>query len=207
MQTSISMYMLISSQHFNELFLYTIYQIAMTEEVVILINDCLGTKLPGKLGRLIPRLSNPRPHNVLRGELLVPLKNKHSSQNDGPPQPNYFVKMDPNIILYCKAEEVSPLDRRESRFLEGIESTYQRHALFIEGTKTEWGLTLVVSDTVYASIPGPNPVVRKCATANIRYIGEVKGLSGYQFGIEILVRLYVHKCTFIVISLFKITSY
>ena len=183
----------------------------MTEEVVILMNDCPGTKLPGKLsstvGKFIAPFSNPSPHNVLRGELLVPLKNKHSSQNDGPPQPNYFVKKDPSIILYCTADDISPLDRRESWFLEGIESTYERHALFIEGTKTEWGPTLVVSDTVYASIPGPNPVVRKCATANIRYIGEVKGLSGYQFGIEILVRLYVHKFTCIVISLFKTTSY
>ena len=164
----------------------------MTEEVVILMKDCSVTKLPGRLsstvGKLIPPFSKPSPHNVLRGELLVPLKNKHLSQNDGPLQPNFFVKKDPYIILYCKNEDVCPLDRRDSCLLEGIESTSVRYTLFIGGTKLEWGAHLVVNDTVYTFIPGPNPVVLQCSTAIIRYIGQVRGLPGRQFGIEIMVR-------------------
>ena len=175
----------------------------MAEEVVILMNDCPGIKLPGKIsstvGKYIPGLSSPSPHNVLRGELLVPIKSKHASQDNGRPHVNYIVKKDPNIILYCKAEDVSPLveNLKDSWLLEGIESLSVRHALFIGGKKLEWGSHLVINDTVYSSIPGPNPLVRQCVTAIIRYIGQVKGLPGCQFGIEIMVRFeYVQKYTF-----------
>ena len=147
--------------------------------------------------RLAPIIGRPGGnlalHLLHRGELLSPLESKQTLLNDSA---KYFVKNDPSTNLFCMPDDVAPLDHHESWLLEGIESASERFEWFSEGKKLEWGPTLAVNDTVYASIPGLKPVVRRCSTAIIRYIGQVKGFSGCQFGIEIMVRFSISRNLF-----------
>lgn len=162
----------------------------MAEKVAILKLDLQGEKLPGKitsaLGRVINIGGNVTTHRVNRGELLVSLR----SIKEG--HPNYRVKRDPSIVLYCAPSDVASLvDPREVNFLEGIQSCSARYVLFSEGEsghgRLQWALGLALEKEVYLKIPAqPTPI---CTVATIRYIGEITGLPGWQFGVEIMVRI------------------
>ncbi len=168
----------------------------MAEEVVILMKDCEGWKPHGKF--LSYLYNSVTAHKVLRGELLVTFKNS-STQKEGPkegrPLANYRLKRDPNVVLYCSPEEVTPLvDHREVQLLEGVRSSESRHALFVDGSRLEWAVGLNVDTEVYVNIPGPNLSVPLCVLGVIRYIGPVTRLPGCQFGVEIKVRLLSSIC-------------
>ncbi len=163
----------------------------MAEEVVILMKDVEGWKIPGKLSTVVGKVfgSNIPAHTVLRGELLVALKS-NLSHKEGRPFSNYCLKKDHNVVLYCSAEDVTPLvDRHDVDLLEGVRSLTSRHALIVQGSRLEWAQGLKVDTEVYLQIPSPNMSVPSCGIGAIRYIGEVRGLPGWQFGVEITVCL------------------
>ena len=167
----------------------------MAGEVVILMNDVEGWKIPGRISSVVGKVlgTNSTVQKVLRGELLIALKSSSyhkDGQKEGRPPPNYRLKKDHNVVLYCKAEDVTPLvDRRDVKFLEGVQSLESRHAMFVRGTKLEWAYCLNMDTKVHLQIPGLNVSVPSCGIGGIRYIGEVTGLSGWQFGVEIIVCL------------------
>lgn len=164
----------------------------MAEEVVILMKDVQGWKIPGKLSSVVGKVfgTSSVTHTVLRGELLVALKSRSSShihQKEGRPPPNYHLKKDHNVVLHCTEEDVTPLvDHRDVKFIEGVWSLTSRHALFVGGTKLKWAQGLKMNTEVYLQIPTSIP---SYGTGAIRYIGEVRGLPGWQFGVEITVCL------------------
>ncbi len=166
----------------------------MAEEVVILMNDVEGWKIPGRISSVVGKVlgTSSVTQKVLRGELLVALKSRSSShQKEGHPPPNYHLKKDHIVVLCCKAEDVTPLvDHRDVKFLEGVQSLESRHALFVRGTKLEWAYCLNMDTKVHLQIPGPHISVPSCGIGAIRYIGEVRGLPGWQFGVEITVSLF-----------------
>ncbi len=167
----------------------------MAEEVFILMKDCEGWKANRKISFLYrSNRSGVNTQKVLRGELLVSIKNS-STQKEGPkegrPLANYRLKRDPNVVLYCSPDELTPLvDHREVQLLEGVHSSKSRLALFVNGSRLEWALGLNVGNEVYVNIPGPILSVTLINVLGvIRYIGPVNGLLGCQFGVEIMVRL------------------
>ncbi len=119
------------------------------------MNDVEGWKIPGRISSVVGKVlgTNSTVQKVLRGELLIALKSSsyHKDGQKGHPPPNYRLKKDHNVVLYCKAEDVTPLvDRRDVKFLEGVQSLESRHAMFVRGTKLEWAYCLNM-DTKVAS--------------------------------------------------------
>ncbi len=164
-------------------------------EVAVILRDGEGWKVPGRFSSAVGkvfRTSSVTVKKVLRGELLVALKSVNSShQREGHPPPNYHLKKDHNVVLYCKADDVAPLiDHREVALLEGIGSSTSRHALFVEGDRLEWAHSLKHGTDVHLNI-SPNPSAPLFGVGAIRYIGEVIGQPGWLFGVEIMVSISI----------------
>lgn len=154
-------------------------------ETVILLNDLQGTKFDGIAKSAVKRLltgSTPHsPVNVLRGELLLGMKQES-------PHFNYMLKRDSSICLYCDGIDVAPLSGEEFSLLEAIEQPCDRLDAF--KSKLEWGVELKEGGAVCLTIPGANLSVGGIhARAVIHYKGVVGKLPGINFGVEILVSL------------------
>ena len=90
--------------------------------------------------------------------------------------------------------DLAPLSEEECCLLYGISSDADRYDVYSTPGKLEWGRSLKVGDTVLARLPG---VRRRSSfdgeqkyqytTAIIRWCGRIKYLTGYMFGVEIVV--------------------
>lgn len=164
------------------------------------MKDVTGWKAPGRLSSAIPEkfstalgIGGGTVQRVFRGQLVVAIKGQKGSQREsaqeGRPPSNYQLKKDPNIVLYCNAEDVTPLvGPREVDLLEGVHSISSRHTLFVNGSRLEWALHLTKDTQVYINIPSPNlSIGPSCGIGVIRYIGQVGNQPGWLFGVEITV--------------------
>lgn len=162
---------------------------------VILMNDVQGEKnenvVFSTVRKILSGTEKRSPVNILRGELLLPIREEIPQRKDGQVPHNYFVKRDPKVSLYCNEFAVTPLNGDEFRLLEGIRSRSIRYDVFKEGKKLEWALTLQTDIEVYAIIPGKNPAKSECTAAIIRYVGPLEDQLGTVFGIEILVSSFI----------------
>ena len=138
----------------------------------ILLSDSEGgrRKHGGSIKRLI---SSTRKHtNVLRGELLAM---KQDSQY------NFSLIRDAKICLNCSDEDVAYLSEYEFHLLEAVNLPIERLDAF--SNKLEWGIQLQQEEIVYVTIAEGERV-----KAMVKYKGEIQGLRGIHFGVEILVR-------------------
>ncbi len=145
----------------------------------ILLEDSIGYEYENPLKQTFKKLmgSPVTTTRVLRGELVK------ECQSD--PKYNYVLHRNSSIFLTCKDENVAPLiKRKEFLMMEGIEKRHDRFTAFNKG-KLELGLTLRLGSRVYvaAFTSGYSRDLR----ATLHFIGEVKGLQGLQFGVEIRV--------------------
>ncbi len=175
----------------------------MAEEVAILMRDTEGWRVPGKFLSALGKVtgsSSVTVQKVLRGELLVAIKGTSTQKGkegskEGRPPPNFHLKKDPNVVLYCNAQVVTPLVSHDDvQLLEGVTSSASRHVLFVNASRLEWAVTLTEEKEVFIHIPGPNLSVPSSGVGVIRYIGPVTGLPGRQFGVEIVVSLQSTVC-------------
>ncbi len=149
----------------------------------ILMKDVQGEKAPGK----IILIEDPKPVQVLRGELLAQIPPREwSVHNDGRPPHNFRSTKDPSVTLYGGEDDeyVSPLNGRDLQLLGAIEKLCDRYAVFSEDSKLEWGGRLKKGDQVYVRLPTPAPT---WSAGAVRYVGPVASLPGRNFGVEISV--------------------
>ena len=145
------------------------------------------------------------PCNVLRGELAIkipdkPCKDGHNYQT---------VYTDQSATFYDEDEhsEVAPLLGNQALLAAGVKSNEEWYHLFVTD-KLHWGSTLRVNDAVQVSLKHVQPTDTEAtlkATAEIQYIGPVKGDPGVTFGIEIVVNMlcyYSCSCCVFMIKLF-----
>ncbi len=170
----------------------------MAEEVAILMGDTEGWRVPGRFSTALGKVTGSTSvtvQKVLRGELLVAIKSSSSQKGkegskEGRPPPNFHLKKDPNVVLHCNAQNITPLvSRDEVQLLEGVTSSASRHVLFVHASRLEWAVSLTVDKEVFIHIPGPNLSIPSSGVGVIRYIGPVTGLPGRHFGVEIIVSL------------------
>lgn len=124
---------------------------------------------------------------VVRGELLVPIPENEITPRSDRQTPNYRLKRDPTVTLFCKEDDIAPLGKRDFLLLEGIKSHMARFDVF--SNQLDWGLKLKPGDAVYVSLPSQHAIPVQYAAAVIRFVGHLKTEPGIQFGVEITVRL------------------
>ena len=167
--------------------LYLINAGNMEDVGFILLNDLKGIKFDGIARSALKKLFlGTAPHsytNVLRGELLLGLNQENY------PHFNYVLFNDRNICLFCDEYDVAPLNREEFLLLEATKKPSDRLDTF--NKKLEWGVKLKPGADVYISIPGANISSAEQARATVHYKGVVGKLPGINFGVEILVSLFV----------------
>ena len=160
----------------------SILDMASSTYGVIVIQDVQGFKVKSALKKFI---SGGPPHstvNVLRGELLTELKEKNDHFN-------YQLHRDPNILLFCTADDVAPLNYEEFLLLESIKKPVDRANTFEK--KLDWGQQLTVGSVVNVTLSGPNLAVKTRAQSVILYRGFVGNQPGVCFGVEFLVSLHI----------------
>ncbi len=146
----------------------------------ILLEDYFGHEYENSLKQTLKKLMGSpviTTRVLRRGELVK------ECQSD--PKYNYVLHRNSSIFLACKDENVHPLiKRKEFLMMEGIEKPHDRFTAFNKG-KLELGLNLRQGNKVYVvvSTSGYSRDLR----ATLHFIGEVKGLQGIQFGVEIRV--------------------
>ena len=158
----------------------------------ILMKDTRGERSVSSIVSAIKKLggSSARQTIILRGQLLSPIpRHQQQSRSDGAAH-NYHVDEDPSITLFVEDEQdVSPLSPNDYCLLRAVGSAFDRFSVFVNGEWLDWGVNLKVGDQVYVRLPAPNPATADWSLAVIRYKGEVKPLSGTNFGVEIYVSL------------------
>ena len=150
------------------------------EKGYILLADTPAEKTTAYAVGLVKRTATT---TALKGELLDKIPGEEVQiRSDGKKPHNYRLVKDPAVTLYTVDTQVVPLDARDFLMLEAVESRIVRFEAFLE--KIEWGSNLQSSSSVYVSILGKAGVR---VPALIHYIGEVMGLPGILFGVEIVV--------------------
>ena len=148
-----------------------------------LMRDVEAVKLSSGLKKYVEKFSTV---TVLRGELLIQIPENERQQCGDGPLLNFRLFKDPNILLYSGEENVSPLGEDDFKLLEAIASTYDRYAVFSSLNKLSWGANLRRGSRVYVKMHIP-PNNHISAEAIVRYRGDVEGLPGRNFGVEITV--------------------
>ena len=126
---------------------------------------------------------------AVRGELLVPIPESEITARSDRQTPNYRLKQDPTVTLFCKEDDIAPLGKRDFLLLEGIKSHSARFDVF--SNQLDWGSNLKPGDVVYVSLPSKHAIPVQYAAAVIHFVGHLKTEPGIQFGVEITVRLSV----------------
>ena len=150
----------------------------------LLLYDVQGVKYDGAIkSTVIKFLSGSRESyshiNVPKGELLI-----NRQPSDDRPF-NFHLFRDPNVLLFCEADNVAPLGEQEFLLLEPIKSRSDRLEVF--NRRFEWAMALKEGSSVDVTIPGDNISVPVCVRATVHYRGEVEDHLGTFFGVEILV--------------------
>ena len=153
------------------------------EKGYILLADTPAEKTTAYAGGLVKRSSTTA---ALKGELLNVIPGAEIQiRSDGKKPHNFRPVKDPAVTLYTELPNVAPLDSRDFLMLEAVESRLARYEAFLE--KIDWASNLQPSSSVYVSIPGKAAVSTVRVPALVHYIGEVMGLPGILYGVEIVV--------------------
>ncbi len=163
--------------------------------IYILMKDVHGEKAPAKFAGFA--LSSPKPVQVLRGELLVPISPRERvPRNDGRPPHNYHSWREPNVTLYSVEDDVSPMAARSTdlQLLQAIRRSFDCFAVFSANNKLEWGGSLRKGDQVYVKLPSDNESSPTWSIGVVEHIGPVEGLPGRNFGVEIKVSTTLWSC-------------
>ena len=147
----------------------------------ILLSDTSGRKYEYAMKRFVLGATPHSPINVLTGELLV------DYFQEGQPF-NYQVYNDPTILLYCEADNVSPLGKEEFLLLEAISRPADRMEAFRH--QMDFGMVLKEGSRVTVTLPAWANISHPTgARAFVHYKGKVGNQPGTMFGVEILVCL------------------
>lgn len=150
-----------------------------------------------KITNVVMGMFGPTLCPVLRGELAVNIP--ETFRKDGQLPHNYqtiFTKQEATFYdsdQYHEDSDVAPLLGGQHLLLAGVKSNEERYQTFISG-KLEWGSNLKMNDAVEVSLnctQAADTGSTLKATAVIRYVGPVKGLTGITFGLEIVVSFFV----------------
>ena len=148
----------------------------------ILLHDTAGRKYDGAfksiIKKYVPQFISYSQINVFAGELVTDYLQVDQRYN-------YQVYNDPNVLLFCQDNEVSPLGEEEFLLLKGIGRPADRIEAFRH--QLEFGMALKEGSTVTVTLPGANLSAPKRARAVVRYKGKVGNQPGTLFGVEILV--------------------
>ena len=172
------------------------------EGSAILIRDIQGLKTPsdiqgqnsgigGVMKGLVRDLLHQPPQkddvHVLRGELVFSQEREDGWQGDDDQKRTPFhLLRDPQITVFCNAQDIAPLNHTEFQLLAGIKSPQARHKVFIDDG-LDWGSQLVVGSRVSVVLPSSNLSVPTVAVAVVRYVGAFPDELGLKFGVEIMV--------------------
>ena len=148
----------------------------------ILLFDTSGRKYDGAvksaIKKYVPGVTPYSQTNVLAGELVADYWQADQRFN-------YRVYNDPNVLLYCQDDDVSPLVEEDFLLLEGISRPADRIEAFRH--QLEFGMALKEGSRVTVTLPGANLSAPKRARAVVHYKGKVGNQPGHLFGVEILV--------------------
>ena len=163
--------------------------------VHILLKDKEAEKGSSVMGVPVPRQLHTTTCQVLQGELVAPIPATDiSPRSDGQNAHNYRTLHKDSATFYDDGVDVAPLTQYENGVLAGVASPSARYGVFLEKDKLDWGTRLRKGDRVLVEMPGLEAAASGAApraSAVIRYVGEVKTLSGITFGVDIQVRAYV----------------
>ena len=149
----------------------------------ILLKDSRGTS-KSIVKKYLPGANPYTEVIVLRGE-LVTVKQSSSSES----KCNYQLRRDPSVYVYSAIEDIAPLNQQEFLLMEGIEKPADRMEAFNNG-KLDWGINLKQGFEVYVTLNSPNA---QYTTAVVHFKGEVGNVPGIQFGVELLVSIYLFR--------------
>ena len=147
--------------------------------------DVVGTILLKDVQRTKPSQdfigsATQSPVNVSCGELLM----GHGNHDYF----NYMLSRDNNVLLFCNSDDIAPLNHMEFLLLEAIKMPTDRLIAF--RTQLKLGSSLEIGSAVCVSV-GDNRSVENFVRAVVHYKGSVDTLPGINFGVEILVGLYL----------------
>ena len=119
--------------------------------------------------------------NFLRGELLESYNCQNTEEVS-----NYRVCRSCDLLLFCKADDVAPLQEEQFDLLEAITNPLHRFEVFRH--TLEWGMSLRDGAIVWVTLPTSPPTY---ARAIVRYRGPLGEKHGTFFGVEIMVCSYI----------------
>ena len=119
--------------------------------------------------------------NVVGGELL-------ESYQQADQAFNYRLCSDPDLLLFCEADYVAPLQEEQFHLLEAITNPLDRLEVFRH--KLEWGMSLKDGANVCVTLPTNGASPPTYAKAIVRYRGPLGKQYGTFFGVEIMVCSY-----------------
>ena len=148
----------------------------------IVLFDTAGRKYDGAVKSAIKKyFPGVTPHsqtNVLAGELVTDYWQADQRFN-------YRVYNDPNILLYCEDDNVSPLGEEDFLLLEAVSRPADRIEAFRH--QLEFGMALKEGSSATVSLPVANLSAPTRVRAVVHYKGKVGNQPGTLFGVEILV--------------------
>ena len=158
----------------------------MASEAAILLKDTQGEKS----GRIQILKANST-KLICRGELLLTIsRDKIIPRKDGKHAHNYYHANDTAVTLFCSEDDVAPLGDYEYRLMEAVKSREARYDVFLKAS-LDWGSKLKAGMYVNATLPSKSPVPNQPAVSRIEYVGPLPNVPGIQFGVQIMVNVYM----------------